>query len=660
MSNTTTRANAHTNFLPPAPVRGRAPQQPKRWLTAIAISALALSPVVVVADSSPAFASSDPCTTKFPGYTAGLTTISGGAYNATTNPYKIESEENLVWVSWASSSLNTAVSPAVTRAEALAASYKQTANIDLEGCNWTPIGSGTSFSGTFDGQGLTITGLTIPGTPPGTTAPNNQGMFGQTSGANLKNIGLVNVSVTGRVHVGGLVGENKGTITNSYATGAVRGMNDVGGLVGYSTGAITNSYATGAVAGDNSVGGLVGRNLGSLAIITNSHASGAVNGLENVGGLVGLNQDGDVTNSYATGEVTGNNDVGGLVGENLGRPTAITNSYATGAVSGTGDRVGGLVGDNHDGSVTNSYATGAVAGQADVGGLVGRNFGSAGSTTFVANSYSTGAVRGTGDNVGGLVGFTSGATVTNSFWDTATSGQTTSADGTGELTTPMNTFATFTAASWPIISGWQAVDGSTPVWGICGGFSSGYPYLLWQASSDPCGTGSGSSGSSATSAGTPSGSSATSAGTPSGSSATSAGTPSGSSATSAGTPSGSSATSAGTPGIFLHITGPVGRSVAGSPVYYGADRVQVTSTYTLTLTPVGGNRPPVTMLAEGTIELNGSFATSVRLDPLAPGSYDVQFTGTHRNGATLELTSRIVVGPGGEYMLIGDNIPIIR
>jgi len=116
----------------------------------------------------------------------------------------------------------------------------------------------------------------------------------------------------------------------------------------------------------------------------------------------------------------------------------------------------------------------------------------------------------------------------------------------------------------------------------------------------------------------------------------------------------------GTPGIFLHITGPVGRSVAGSPVYYGADRVQVTSTYTLTLTPVGGNRPPVTMLAEGTIELNGSFATSVRLDPLAPGSYDVQFTGTHRNGATLELTSRIVVGPGGEYMLIGDNIPIIR
>jgi hypothetical protein len=121
-----------------------------------------------------------------------------------------------------------------------------------------------------------------------------------------------------------------------------------------------------------------------------------------------------------------------------------------------------------------------------------------------------------------------------------------------------------------------------------------------------------------------------------------------------------SETASGTPGIFLHITGPVGRSVAGSPVYYGADRVQVTSTYRLTLTPVGGNRPPVTMLAEGTIELNGSFSTSVRLDPLAPGSYDVQFTGTHRNGATLELTSRIVVGPGGEYMLIGDNIPIIR
>ena len=76
--------------------------------------------------------------------------------------------------------------------------------------------------------------------------------------------------------------------------------------------------------------------------------------------------------------------------------------------------------------------------------------------------------------------------------------------------------------------------------------------------------------------------------------------------------------------------------------------------------PATSHQSPVTMLAEGTIEDDGSFSTSVRLDPLAPGSYDVQFTGTHRNGATLELTSRIVVGPGGEYMLIGDNIPIIR
>ena len=708
------------------------PRHGRRWLTAIAIGALALSPVVVGADQSPAFASSDPCTTKFPGYTAGLTTISGGDYHATTNPYKIESEENLVWVSWASSSLNTAVSPAVTRAVALAASYKQTANIDLEGCNWTPIGSGTSFTGTFDGQGLTITGLTIPGTPPDTTAPDNQGMFGQTSrGANLKNIGLVNVSVTGSENVGGLVGyNNRGTIRNSYATGEVTGGEDVGGLVGendgtirnsYATGevtvgdylgglvgynnsgAITDSYATGNVIGDDYLGGLVGYNddggtitnssatgevtgdesdyLGGLVgandgtiedssatgevtggydvgglvgdndgTIEDSSATGKVTGSENVGGLVGDNK-GTIEDSSATGEVTGDEDVGGLVGENhpsgtvtssyaTGAVTAlfigyagglvgwndegtITNSYATGQVTGK-DKVGGLVGDNN-GTITNSYATGGVDGNADVGGLVGDN-----DEGTITNSYATGVVAGP-IRVGGLVGAASGETVmgaasgetvTNSFWDTETSRQAASAGGTGvigKITAEMKAIATFTGPGWPIISGWQAFDGSTRVWGICGAgsdFNRGYPYLLWQASSDPCGTGSGSSG--------------------------------------------SSATSAGTPGIFLHITGPVGRSVAGSPVYYGADRVQVTSTYTLTLTPVGGKRPPVTMLAEGTIELNDSFSTSVRLDPLAPGSYDVQFTGTHRNGATLELTSRIVVGPGGEYTLIGDNIPIIR
>ena len=299
----------------------------------------------------------------------------------------------------------------------------------------------------------------------------------------------------------------------------------------------------------------------------------------------------------------------GLVGENALGGT-VTSSYATGAVTARFiGYAGGLVGWNDGGTIRNSYATGEVNGFEKVGGLVGDNNGT------VRNSYATGGVDGNAD-VGGLVGDNDEGTITNSFWDTETSRQAASAGGTGvigKITAEMKAIATFTGPGWPIVSGWQAFDGSTRVWGICGGFNSGYPYLLWQASSDPCRTG-----------------------------------------------SGSSATSAGTPGIFLHITGPVGRSVAGSPVYYGADRVQVTSTYTLTLTPVGGNRPPVTMLAEGTIELNDSFSTSVRLTPLAPGSYDVRFTGTHHNGATLELTSRIVVGPGGEYMLIGDNIPIIR
>ena len=189
-------------------------------------------------------------------------------------------------------------------------------------------------------------------------------------------------AVEGNVRVGGLVGANYGTITNSYATGAVEGKSDVGGLVGANYGTITNSYAMSFVEGSSFVGGLVGQHISGD--ITNSHATGAVKGsFRHVGGLVGINNFGTITNSYATGDVTGGtgryfNSVGGLVG--LSRGT-ITNSYATGAVKGIFKYIGGLVG-KMDGTIRNSYATGEVTGTGDyVGGLVG------GSGTIIASYW---------------------------------------------------------------------------------------------------------------------------------------------------------------------------------------------------------------------------------------------------------------------------------
>ena len=122
----------------------------------------------------------------------------------------------------------------------------------------------------------------------------------------------------------------------------------------------------------------------------------------------------------------------------------------------------------------------------------------------------------------------------------------------------------------------------------------------------------------------------------------------------------SSSADAGVPGIFLTVAGPVGRSASEAPVYYGADRVAVTSTYLLTVTGVSNVTPTISTLAEGTIDADGSFSSMTRLPALAPGVYNVQMVGTHVNGSTLQLTSQVTIGGVGQFTSIGANIPVIK
>ena len=124
--------------------------------------------------------------------------------------------------------------------------------------------------------------------------------------------------------------------------------------------------------------------------------------------------------------------------------------------------------------------------------------------------------------------------------------------------------------------------------------------------------------------------------------------------------SASSSADAGVPGIFLTVAGPVGRSASEAPVYYGADRVAVTSNYLLTVTRVSNVSPTITTLAEGTIDADGSFSSMTRLPALAPGVYNVQMVGTHVNGSTLQLTSQVTIGGVGQFTSIGANIPVIK
>jgi hypothetical protein len=271
-------------------------------------------------------------------------------------------------------------------------------------------------------------------------------------------------SMIGNYYVGGLVGWNDGTVTNTISTGSVAGEWDVGGLVGINYGTVSISFSTGSVTGNYYVGGLVGGNDGTVSY---AHSTGSVAGDWDVGGLVGSN-DGTVSISYSTGSVTGNYYVGGLGGWN---EDTVSNSYSTGSVTGSFS-IGGLVAINGwDGTVSNSYSSGNVTGNKYVGGLVGVNFGTA------SNSYSSSNV--TGDEyVGGLVGVNWVGTVSNSFWDTKTSRQATSAGGTGKTTAEMQNITIFLEAAWDI---WAVAPGATNfayTWNIV--HEQTYPFLSWQ------------------------------------------------------------------------------------------------------------------------------------------------------------------------------------
>ncbi len=234
---------------------------------------------------------------------------------------------------------------------------------------------GSYFEGIFDGNGHIISNLTID-----TAGAGNDylGLFGQIegSGAEVKNLGLENINITGgnySDYLGSLCASNSGTIGNCYATGAIIGDERLGGLCASNSGTITNCYTACSIVGgadSYSFGGLCAFNNGT---ITNCYATCSVTGGDDsrhLGGLCAFNN-GIITNCYATGSVTGGDNsssLGGLCGYN---EDTITNCYATGAVTGA-DWLGGLCGYN-GGTITNCYATGPVTGGGYLGGLCGCN-----------------------------------------------------------------------------------------------------------------------------------------------------------------------------------------------------------------------------------------------------------------------------------------------
>ena len=362
----------------------------------------------------------------------------------------------------------------------------------------------TSFIGTFDGGGNTIT-IAI-----NDSAGNfdNVGLFQSTdAGATISNLNIAG-SVEAQNTTGALVGHAQGTEidnVNSSATVAIDENDDdepdVGGLVGdLVSSSISGSSVTGNINATDSVeglGGLVGEERGPSSITT-SYVTGNVTftaGSDNdvdcaVGGFVGCQYDSsDISESYATGAVTAPYEVGGFSGNT--NNSTIEDSYATGAVNAK-DTAGGFSGYLSNGEFDRVYASGVVTntgsgddGSGDeAGGLIG-----GAQLATINDSFSTGALTNFFTDMAGFLGEDDGGnTYSDNYYDQISSGQTECVSGEGDFDdcTGVDTSGSPDATYFlgnstnPPLSAWDFT--STPVWDVFAGY---LPTLHAIAADDP-------------------------------------------------------------------------------------------------------------------------------------------------------------------------------
>jgi len=210
--------------------------------------------------------------------------------------------------------------------------------------NLTPIGTeAKKFCGNFDGNGKTISGLTIK-----KIATNFIGLFGCVEGGSIKNLGLTNVDIKGYYRTGGIAGSvTDCNITGCYVTGTVSGVSYIGGIAGeMENSSITYCYVTGTVSGNEScVGGIAGG--------------------------IAHDMQGDISNCYTACSVIGG--IRDFTGGIAGSATNIKNCYAIGKITG-GYSCGGIVGYNY-GTVSGCVALNpSITGSNYLGRVVGQNF----------------------------------------------------------------------------------------------------------------------------------------------------------------------------------------------------------------------------------------------------------------------------------------------
>lgn len=348
--------------------------------------------------------------------------------------------------------------------EALGYNYALMGDInasDVSGYEAIGTNSANGFTGTFDGRGNRIIGLTVE------NANGNAGIFDSigTNGV-VKDVNIYSGTFTGSDNAGAVAGVNNGriegivtfgntvtskgnTLTSKGNAGGIVGVNNsgnfsknettgstndgvltggiydvestgsviagsssavAGGLVGTNNGGLANSFSDSAVTVGTNVtggtsaglGGVVGINNGNVQYVDSlGVTNGGATGSSNIGGIIGTNN-GNMYSGYNESIVSGANNVGGIIGTNAADKKVENVVNATG-VEGT-NNVGGLIGDNH-GNVTNGRNNGTITGVKYVGGMVGSNEADATLKNLVNDS----SASITGENyVGGIAGSNAG------------------------------------------------------------------------------------------------------------------------------------------------------------------------------------------------------------------------------------------------------------
>lgn len=283
--------------------------------------------------------------------------FTGAGFGTEENPYRIKDCDDLLDIQ-----------------NDLDGYYVVTRDIDCEYGGMYPI---NTFTGTFDGQNYTISGIDVQSDlySPG------YAIFGNTDGATLQNVNIEDSQIEGDTNTGSLVGwAEDTTITNVHSSAEI-------------------------TRGRNATGGIVGRAESNVTISRVSYTGSMVNSTAAAGGLVGyLNQSSSLSNSFYAGEMTvGTSLSGGVVGF-VDAGSSVTRTYSSGDVTGASSTFGGLVGQLDDSTLTESFSSSVLTNDDEHGGAVGTVSGTGSTTDVYYNEFvcdcTDGVVTGTDDTTG--------------------------------------------------------------------------------------------------------------------------------------------------------------------------------------------------------------------------------------------------------------------